>query len=219
MPRVMKVQVIRDSVDVAARSQQLGCRIPVRVALLPGNFAAATNAGEFRFHAVTPYIRSAWQSVGLEDEGPQARDMPHSTRSVILSESDESKNLFVRSGQAQPSTIGTVSHADTNAVIPLVAFFGTSLLSGPEWCPTVALSLITRVLALHPACASPWEVRFDAVVERPGTHGCTCIEYQGDVYGIVDLCTDVRRVWAASKRPRDAELSSASGGPSVCKRL
>jgi hypothetical protein len=179
MPRVMKVQIIRDFVDVAARSQQFGCRVPVRVALLPGNFAAATNAGEFRFHAATPYIRSAWKSVGLEDEGPgseQATSAGHDRNSPGI-----------------PDRVPSRSNGES---IPLVAFFGTSLLSGPEWCPTVALSLVTRVLVLHPACVSPWEVRFDAVVERPGTHGCTCIEYQGDVYGIVDLCTDVRRVLA-----------------------
>jgi hypothetical protein len=169
------------------------------LALLPGNFYTAANVGEFVFHPATPHIRSAWQSVGLEDEGPQARGISHSTHSVILSESDESKNLLVRSGQAQSSSIGIVSQANANAEIadvPLAVFFGSALLTGPEWCPTVALSLVTRVLALHPACASPREVRFDAVVERTGTHGCTCIEYQGDVYGIVELCTDVRRVLA-----------------------
>jgi len=197
----MSVQ-IRDFVDVDARARELGCRAPVRLALLPSNYSTVAHAGEFRYHAATPYIRSAWQSVGLEDEGPHARDITHSTHSVILSESDESKNLLVRAGQAQSSPIGIVSpagQAETNsesAKLPLVAFFGSALLTGPEWGVTVALSLVTRVLALHPACASPWEVRFDAVVERPGPHGCTCIEYQGDAYGIVELCTDVRRVLA-----------------------
>jgi len=203
MPRVMKVQVIRDFVDVAARSQQLGCRIPVRVALLPSNFAAATNAGEFRFHAATPYIRSAWKSVGLEDEGPGSElgiSAGNDRNSPGIPDRVPSGSTAAEPG-IRDSVLGAGSGIPTpapspSAEIPLVAFFGTSLLSGPEWCPTVALSLVTRVLVLHPACASPWEVRFHAVVERPGTHGCTCIEYQGDAYGIVDLCTDVRRVLA-----------------------
>ncbi len=206
-----------DFVDVAARSQQLGCRIPVRLALLPGNFSTAANVGEFRYHAATPHIRSAWQSVGLEDEGPQARDMTHSTHSVILSESDESKNLFARSGQAQSSSIGIVFQADANAEsakVPLVAFFGADLLTGPEWRLPVALGLVSRVLALHPACASPWEVLFDAVVERP-SGGYACIEYLGDAYGIVGLCRDARRIWADIPTDRSIPSSRAPGTGAV----
>ena len=163
----------RDFVDVAARSRELGCRVPVRVALLPGNFATAANPGEFCFHEATPHIRSAWQSVGLVDEGPDhARDM------------------------TQSSSIGIVSQAETNAGIPLVAFFGAGQLTGPEWCPTVALGMVSRVLALDPCCASPRDVRLDVVVERPGERGCECIEYRGDAVGIVVLVRDVRRIWA-----------------------
>ena len=125
----MSVQT-RDFVDVAARAQELGCRVPVRVALLPGNFVTAVNVGEFCYHAATLHVRSAWQSVGLVDEGPdQAR------------------------GRTQSSSIGIVSQADPNAEsarVPLVAFFGSCLLTGPEWCLAVALGMVARVLALHP---------------------------------------------------------------------
>jgi hypothetical protein len=171
----------RDFVDLAARSHDLGCRVPVGIALLPGNFATAANPGEFCFHAATPHIRSAWQTVGLHDEGPL--------------------------GTSPKSMTG-------DEQVPLVAFFGAGLLSGPEWGLTVALGMVSRVLALHPACASPWEVRFDAVVERPGTHGCTCIEYQGDAFGIVALTSDVRRIWADI--PTDGPIpSSRAPGTSV----
>ncbi len=171
--RVMSVQT-REFVDVAAKARKLGCRVPAGIALLPANFATASDIGEFVFNPATPYIRSAWKSVRLEDEGPRARDM------------------------TQSSSIGIVSQAYANtesAEVPLVAFFGPGLLTGPEWSLAVALGLVSRVLALHPVCASPWEVRFHAVVGRP-SGGCVCIEYQGDAFGIVALTRDVRRIWA-----------------------
>jgi len=175
---MMSVQV-GDFVDLAARSRELGCRVPARLALLPGNFSTAANVGECVFHPATPHIRSAWQSVGFEDEGPG-------------SESGAGVG-HDRNSPGIPDRAPRGSHGES---IPLVAFLGASLLAGPEWRLAVALGMVSRVLALHPTCAGPWEVRFDAVVERPNAHGYACIEYQGDAYGIVALCTDVRRVWA-----------------------
>ncbi len=189
----------RDFVDVAARSRELGCRVPARLALLPSNFATAANTGELHYHAATPYIRSAWKDVGLEDEGPQARDATHSTYSVILSESDESKNLFALSGQAQSSSTGIVSQADANvesAKVPLVVFFGAALSDGSAWRVAIALGMVSWVLSSHFCSASPGDIRLDIVVERPGGHGCACIEYRGDAFGIVALTRDVRRIWA-----------------------
>ena len=168
----------RDFVDVAARSRELGCRVPVRAALLPGNFPTATYPDEFCYHAATPHVRSAWLSVGLVDEGPdQARDM------------------------TQSSSIGIVSQADMNAErakVPLVVFLGASLSNGSEWRVAIALGMISSVIASDSRCASPRDVRLDVVVERPDDRGCACIEYQGDAFGIVALVRDVRRVWAGS---------------------
>jgi hypothetical protein len=65
---------IKYFLDVAARTREFGCRVPVMIALLPGNFSTAANPGEFCYHAATPYVRSAWRSVGLEDEGPLQPD-------------------------------------------------------------------------------------------------------------------------------------------------
>jgi hypothetical protein len=182
----------RDFVNVAVRSHQLGCRVPVRTALLPGNFDTAVNAGEFCFHAATPHVRSAWQSVGLEDEGPDtARHMTESLPPTAFSPdrvpsgSQATRKVL----DLQPCT------GDESAKVPLAVFLGAALLTGPEWCLTVALSMVSRVLALDPCCASPRDVRLDVVVERPGERGCACIEYQGDAFGIVALCRDVRRIW------------------------
>jgi hypothetical protein len=157
----------KDFVDIAARTRELGCRVPVGIALLPGNFSTAANAGEFCFHAATPHVRSAWQSVGLEDEGPR---------------------------RAKRRARVTGHHAQT-ARIPLTVFFGSRLRGGPAWCLAVALGMVSTVLAFHPDCASPREVRCDVVVERPG-RGYACLEYQGDAYGLVALATDVRGIWS-----------------------
>jgi hypothetical protein len=202
----MSVQV-RDSVDVAARARKLGLRVPARIALLPGNFAAAADCGEFRYNVATPYVRTAWQNIGLEDEGPGSesgiRDLGLGASSGIPTSTPSPESLA-------PSGTGSRPPAPSaSAQLPLVAFFGSGLQTGPEWCLTVALGTVSRVLALHPSCASPWEVRFNAVVERPGTHGCACIEYQGDAFGIVALSRDVRRIWATKrKQAEDGETTS-----------
>lgn len=188
----MSVQT-RDFVDVAARSRELGCRVPVRTALLPGNFSTAVNAGEFCFHVATPHIRSAWQSVGLEDEGPDtARHMTESLPPTAFS-----PDRVPSGSQAIRKVLDLQPGAgEDSAKVPLAVFLGAALLTGPEWCLTVALSMVSRVLALDPCCASPKDVRLDVVVERPGKRGCECIEYRGDAVGIVVLVRDVRRIWA-----------------------
>jgi len=181
----MQVQT-KNYVDVATRSRKLGHRVPVGIALLPGNFSTAAHAGEFHYHAATPHVRSAWRSVGLEDEGPDpARDMTETGVSVSTSPRPR-----VSASSPQPLA------PSASARVPLVAFFGAGLLGGPEWRLTVALGMVSSVLASHPRCASPRDVRLDVVVERPGDCGFACIEYQGDAFGIVALTREVRRIWA-----------------------
>ncbi len=155
----------RSFVDVAAKARELGCRVPAGIALLPGNFSTATDVREFCYHSATPYVRSAWRSVGLNDEGP------------------------VLPGQAK------VADSDNSSVqVPLAVFFGVSLLNGPAWCLTVALGMVFSVLAFHPCCASPREVRFDVVVEREDG-GYACLEYKGDAFELAALSREVRGIW------------------------
>jgi hypothetical protein len=155
-----------DLVDVAARARDLGCRVPVRIALLPGNFSTAADAGEFCYHAATPQVRSAWQSVGLEDEGP-----------------------------ARPNHAKCTCPYAPITGVPLAAFFGTAMLDGPAWCLAVALGMVSWVLASCPRRTSSKEIQFDGVVERPGG-GCACLEYRGDAYELVSLAKQVRGIWA-----------------------
>ncbi len=162
----MSVQA-KDFVDVAARAREFGCPVPVRIALLPGNFSTAARVDEFCFHAATPHVRSAWWSVGLADEGPG----PMPVRALVA-------------GTDAPS-----------APVPLAVFFGVGLLGGPAWCLAVALGMVSSVLAFHPCCANPREVQFDVVVERP-SGGYACLEYRGDAYELVALAKEVRRIWA-----------------------
>jgi len=183
----------RDFVDVAARARELGCRVPVRAALLPGNFAIAVNAGEFRYHAATPHVRSAWLSIGLEDEGPDsesgAKDSGLGTSSGIPTSGSSPQPLA----------------SSASAKVPLAIFFGAGLLGVPEWSPTIALGMVSRVLALHPGCGNPREVRLDAVVERQGGNGYACIEYRGDAYELIALAREVRRIWEAASPGRRGE--------------
>jgi hypothetical protein len=189
---MMMVQT-RDFVDVAARARELGCQVPVRIALLPSNFSSVAHPVEFRYHAATPYVCSAWQSVGLEDEGPDAAGVGDPGSGV----SSEGRTPAPSPQSLVPSETGPQPPAPSaSAKVPLAVFFGTGLQTGPEWCLTVALGMVSRVLALDLRCASPRDVRLDVVVERPGERGCACIEYQGDAYGIVALTREVRKIWA-----------------------
>jgi len=158
----------KDFVDVAARAREFGCRVPVRIALLPGNFSTAARADEFCFHAATPHVRSAWRSVGLEDEGP-----------------------------VQPDHVGGTGPDAPNARMPLLVFFGYRLLGGPTWCLTVALGMVSSVLASLPCCASLGEVRLDVVVEQP-SGGYACLEYRGDAFELVALAKEVRGIRAGN---------------------
>lgn len=204
-----------DSLDVAARARELGCRVPVGVALLPGNFSTAVNAGEFCYHTATAQVRSAWQDVGLEDEGPDARDTPGENGDCTAAHPmgcSEGLSPFSRpqglpplssdeNGGCTQSSIGIVSQAgqaDTNsesAQLPLVVFFGAGLHAGPPWHLVVALGMVSSVFASLARRTGKRDVRLDVVVERPGDRGYACIEYRGDAFGIVPLIRDVRRVW------------------------
>ncbi len=182
----------KNYLDVAARARELGCRVPVGVALLPGNFSTAASAGEFCYHAATPRVRSAWQSVGFEDEGPDAAgfgDLGSGVSSGI-------RPPVPGPQPPVPSETGPQPLApSTSAKVPLVAFFGAGLLAGSPLRLVVALGMVSSVLASHPRCASPRDVRLDVVVSRPRDRGYACIVYRGDAFGIVPLVRDVRRVW------------------------
>jgi hypothetical protein len=198
---------VREFADLAARARELGCRVPVRIALLPSNFATAANSGEFRYHAATPYIRSAWQSVSLVDEGP-------GSELGIRDSGPERTNSGLEASSGIPAPVSS-PQPFASAQLPLVAFFGSGLLTDPEWRLTVALGMVGRVLALDPRCASPRDVRLDVVVERSGARGCICIEYQGDACGIVELVRIVRRIWADERTDRaDTELAPDAQAPS-----
>jgi hypothetical protein len=181
----------RDFVDVVARAREFGCPVPVGIALLPGNFSTAACAGEFCYHAATPHVRSAWQSVALYDEGHALSDRG-------------------RRGQRTPVRAKEAGPDVPSAQVPLAVFFGASILSGPAHLVTVALGMVASVFTCNPCCASPREVRFDVVVERPGG-GYTCLEYQGDAYGLVALAKEVRGIWAgdgSKPLPGDIELQT-----------
>jgi hypothetical protein len=171
----MSVQT-RDFVDVAARAREFGCRVPVGIALLPGNFSTATSTGEFCYHAATPHVRLAWRSVALYDEGPALSDRGR-----------QGQLTPVRAKEAGPDVPGTQ--------VPLAVFFGASILSGPAHLVTAALGMVASVFTCDPGCASTRDVRFDVVVERPGG-GYACLEYLGDAYGLVALVEEVRGIWA-----------------------
>ncbi len=153
-----------DYVDVAARARELGCRAPVGVALLPGNFATAAGAAELRYHEGAGEVRAAWRSIGLIDAGPILNHRPARGREAVGPD------------------------------LPLVAFFGRELRTCPTNLITYALGAVASVLSIHAGHAGPSEVRFDAIVERPGSAGYVRIEYQGDACELVELAGSVRDI-------------------------
>lgn len=155
-----------DYVDVAARARELGCRAPVGVALLPGNFATAASSADLRYHVAAAEVRTAWRKIGLIDAGP---------------------NLMLKQALARgPDAIGPD--------VPLVAFFGRELRTCPASLVTYALGAVASALSLHRAHAGTSHVRFDAVVERQGSGSYICIEYRGDACELVELAGAVREI-------------------------
>jgi len=184
MAQLVRVET-RDFVDVAARARELSCRAPVRLALLPGNFATAASAVELRYHKAAPEVRSAWRSIGLKDEGPGSeagiRDLGLGTSSGI------------RTPIPNPQPPVPFS-----CDVPLVAFFGRELRSESARLVTYALGAVASVLSAHPGHAGASEIRFDAIVERPGRGSYACIECRGDACELVALAGKVREVLMGS---------------------
>jgi hypothetical protein len=164
-----------DYIDVAARARELGCRVPTGIALLPGNFATATSAAEFRYHEIASEVRSAWRRIGLKDTGPHQK-----LRQRVVVASDASDQQ-----------------------VPLAVFFGLGLV-GDSKAVLLALSTVATILVADPCSANAREIRFDAIVERPGSGGYTCLEYHGQPRELIALAKPVREVWAGNSTPERA---------------
>jgi hypothetical protein len=160
---------IVDYVDVAARARELGCRVPTGIALLPGNFATAANADEFRYHEVAAEVRSAWRRIGLKDTEPQ-RELR--------------KNAGVN-----PDASGEP--------VPLTVFFGLGLV-GNSKAALYALSAVATVLIADPSSANAREIRFDGIVERPSNGGYVCLEFRGQPRELIALAKPVHEIWGSA---------------------
>ena len=165
---------VAEYIDVAARARELGCRVPSRIALLPGNFATAASAAGFLFHEVATQVRSEWRSIGLVDTGPYRMLGP--IAADALDSSDEK--------------------------VPLTVFFGADLLRVPEHPVLHALGIVASVLLDDPSSENAREARFNAVVERPSNGGYACLEYHGDACGLVVLAKSVRAIWDGDTQRR-----------------
>jgi hypothetical protein len=89
--------------------------------------------------------------------------------------------------------------------VPLAAFFGRELRSGPARLVTYALGAVASVLSAHTGEAGAPEIRFDAIVERPGRGGYACIECRGDACELVELAETVREILMGSPGTDDDE--------------
>jgi hypothetical protein len=164
-------------IDVAARARELGCQVPVGIALLPGNFAVAASPAEFRYHELVPLMRQAWRRVGLVDSGPGRKPHPK-----------------------EPAAFG-----DPDQSIPLAIFFGTDLPSVSERPALDALSMVASVLTANLRLTGAQDVRVDAIVERPNSGGYVCLGYRGNVYELVTLARPIREIQDGDSNVREHE--------------
>jgi hypothetical protein len=178
----------RDFVDVAVRARELGCTVPVGIALLPGNFATAACAAELRYHKAAPEVLSAWRSIGLKDEGPGSEA---GIRDLGLETSSEIRTPIPNPQPPVPFSCD----------VPLVAFFGRELRSRPARTVTYALGAVASVLSAHPGEAGAPEIRFDAIAERPGRGSYARIKFRGDACELVTLAGTVREILTGSPSP------------------
>ena len=186
-----------DYVDVAARARELGYPVPVGIALLPGNFATAASAVELRYHEAAPEVRSAWRRIGLIDDGPAV------TGGDMTGENGDctaAHPMGCSEGLAPFSRPRGEANTDS-ANAPLAAFFGRELRSVPARLVTYALVAVAAVLSARPGKAGASQIRFDAVVERPGFGGYACIECRGDACELVGLAKTVWKILMGSPSP------------------
>jgi hypothetical protein len=160
----------KEYVDVAARARELGCPVPVGVALLPGNFATAVSRAEFRYHEIAPQVRQAWRGIGLIDTGPGWKLRPKAT---------------------------TAAPDGSGQDVPLAVFFGVDLASDPARPVLHSLSMVATVLIAGSSSANAREIRFDGIVERPSNGGYVCLEFRGQPRELIALAKPVRDIWFA----------------------
>jgi hypothetical protein len=164
-------------IDVAAKARELGCQVPVGIALLPCNFAVAASPAEFRYHELVPQVRQVWRRVGLVDSGPGQENRPK-----------------------EPAASGSPGQS-----IPFAIFFGIDLPSVSERPALDALSMVASVLTTNLRLTGAQEVRVDAIVERPNSGGYVCLGYRGNVYELVTLARPIREIQDGGPNVREQE--------------
>uniref|UniRef100_B0T6I4 Uncharacterized protein n=1 Tax=Caulobacter sp. (strain K31) TaxID=366602 RepID=B0T6I4_CAUSK len=157
---------VSDYPSVQARLASLGCGFPQGVAILPANFAVATDRSQFKELAEAPTIRKLLRSAGLPVSGllPDGKTSP-----LILNRS---------AGWAGPAL-----------------FISAGLLSANATAVSVALGILTNYLSdFLKGSLREKGVELDIIVERRGDRVCKKISYQGPIEGLEALARAVARI-------------------------
>ncbi|WP_158913807.1 hypothetical protein [Caulobacter sp. S45] len=155
---------IADYINVAARANELGCKVPVGIAVMPDNFATATSRAKLL----------------IQGEG--------STLKTLLRNDGLAVSDLLPDGE-RFSFIHNKSH-DWQALL----FIAASLWSNDRTAVSVALSVVSNYLTDYFRGAPSHQIRLGVVVEKTPDRTYKQITYEGSVAGLAALDEAIRRV-------------------------
>jgi hypothetical protein len=158
-----------DFVDVMQRAQELGCRVPTGLAILPRNFESAASKDQLLHESEAPTVRILWRRAGLEETPIE----PEGERFPQISE----KSFEEWVG---PTIFASAALLSENPALVSVAF-GVISNYLTDWFKGTPIGLR--------------KVRLDVVIEA-GKREYKRLHYEGPVEGLQELAAVVREVGA-----------------------
>jgi len=150
--------------DVKERAEQLGCKVPFGIAVLPSNFATVTTRDELRYASSAMTVRTLLKEARLTE----TRIEPEGVR-------------FPSQHQKAADWLG-----------PTI-FISAMLLSQNPQIVEVAIGVLSDYLAdLFRGTLGSTKATLDVVIDSP--KGCKRVHYEGSHKGLSDVTETVREV-------------------------
>ena len=155
-----------DYVDVAKRSEELGCNIPTGLAVLPRNFSTAASKTDLVHEDTTPTLRALWMEKGITE-----------TR-------------LEREGEHFPY----IEENSFEWVGPVI-LIGSAVYSQSPHVISITLNVLSNYLTdFFKGRVGKNTAKLSVVVPDPRSHRFTKIDYDGPVEGIKEIEAVIKAV-------------------------
>ena len=155
--------VVEEHVSVRTRAEELGCRLPNGLAMLPENFSSAAAGDDLHFRSEAATVRKLLSEGGLDADRLMA---------------DRDRTMFVHNGSY-------------DWAVPAI-FIGSEVLKANPDVASVIVDLVRdHVKELFGGLKSDRRVSLEVVIEN--SRGlCRKVKYEGDAEGLKDVNRIVR---------------------------